>query len=337
MSHPTPRDLKAILSGYQTQDTLRSIFELAVTFVPLVVLWLTAWAALSVSVWLALLIAVPAAVFLVRLFLIQHDCGHGSFFRSRAANDWMGRVLGVFTMTPYDVWRHSHAVHHATTGNLDHRGTGDISTLTVREYLALPWWRRFAYRIYRHPIIMFVIGPGYVFLLRHRLPLGAQWSSLKPWVSAMGTNLGIAALVALIIWAFGLKAFLLVHLPIVLLSASIGVWLFYVQHQFEDTYWEHSGTWSFHDAALEGSTHYDLPVVLRWLTANIGIHHVHHLSSRIPFYHLNDVIMDHPELADVKRVTLLESLKTVKLKLWDEDRQRLISFREIGRPDPATA
>jgi omega-6 fatty acid desaturase (delta-12 desaturase) len=297
--------------------------------------------ALDHGYWLGLLLEVPAAGLLVRLFMIQHDCGHGSFFRSRVANDWVGRAIGVVTLTPYDYWRHNHARHHANSGNLDHRGLGDIDTLTVREFLAQSRWRRILYRLYRHPMVMFGVGPTYLFVLKHRLPVGMMRDGSKPWLSTMGTNAAIAALVAAVIWLVGYRPFLLVHLPITVLAASIGVWLFYVQHQFEDTYWSHDEDWSFHEAALLGSSHYHLPVVLRWFTANIGIHHIHHLSSRIPCYRLPDVLRDHPQLAGVGRMTLLQSLRSVPLVLWDEERLQLVSFadaRARSTPDlPATA
>jgi len=284
---------------------------------------------------------VPAAGLLVRLFMIQHDCGHGSFFRGRVANDWVGRAIGVMTLTPYDYWRQNHARHHANSGNLDHRGLGDIDTLTVREFLAQSRWRRILYRLYRHPMVMFGVGPTYLFVLKHRLPVGVMRGGRKPWLSTMGTNAAIAALVAAVIWLVGYGPFLLVHLPITVLAASIGVWLFYVQHQFEDTYWSHDEDWSFHEAALLGSSHYHLPVVLRWFTANIGIHHIHHLSSRIPCYRLPDVLRDHPQLAGVGRMTLLKSLRSVPLVLWDEERLQLVSFADVrarSTPDlPATA
>ena len=276
-----------------------------------------------------MLLVVPAAGFLVRLFMIQHDCGHGSFFPHRLANDWVGRVIGVLTLTPYDFWRRAHAHHHAGSGNLDRRGLGDIDTLTVREFLALPRWRRLRYRLYRHPVVMFGAGPAYLFLLRHRVPAGMMRGGWEPWLSTMATNAGIAILAAMMIWLVGLGPFLLVHLPIALLAASIGVWLFYVQHQFEDTFWAHDEGWNFHAAALQGSSHYDLPGVLRWFTANIGVHHVHHLSSRIPYYRLPRVLRDHPQLAAVGRLTLLQSLGCVRRVLWDEQGRQLISFREM--------
>jgi omega-6 fatty acid desaturase (delta-12 desaturase) len=287
------------------------------------------WATLSFGYWLCLLLSVPAAGFLVRLFMIQHDCGHGSFFRHRAANDWVGRAIGVLTLTPYDVWRRSHAIHHAGSGNLERRGVGDIDTLTVREYLALPRWRQLGYRLYRNPLVMFGLGPAYLFLVQHRLPIGSMRGGLRLWLSAMATNAAIAFGIVTMMWLVGVTPFLLVHVPITLLAASIGVWLFYVQHQFEDTFWARGHAWTVHEAALYGSSHYDLPHVLRWFTANIGVHHVHHLCSRIPYYRLQNVLRDHPELGDVGRLTLWQSFRCVRLVLWDEQYRRLISFREL--------
>lgn len=325
------RRWQRILSGYTKPSRLRSIAEIAITALPLIVLWAAAWFAFHLGhAWASLLIAIPAAGFLVRLFLIQHDCGHGTFFAGRLANDWVGRVLGVITLTPYDCWRHTHAIHHATTGNLDRRGIGDLDTLTVLEYRSLSVWGRLTYRLYRHPLIMFGVGPAYLFLVQHRMPPAALMrKGWQPWASTMITNLAIVAVVATLMWFIGIKAFLLVHLPITLLAGTAGVWLFYVQHQFEHTMWDRNESWSLQRAALHGSSHYDLPALLRWFTANIGIHHVHHLSSRIPYYRLPRVLRDHPELRDVGRITLVQSFQCVKLVLWDEAQQRLVSFREI--------
>ena len=323
------RTLIRDLAAYREPNSARSVVELLITAVPFVLLWALMWVALDAGYWIALALAVPAAGFLIRLFMIQHDCGHGSFFRHRSMNDWTGRVIGVLTLTPYEYWRRSHALHHASSGNLDRRGIGDIDTLTVREYLALPRWRQLLYRMYRHPIVMFGVGPAYLFVLRHRLPMGLMCSGWQPWVSAMATNAALAILVAAMIWMVGAGLFLLVQLPITLLAASVGVWLFYVQHQFEDTFWEHDDGWTFQEAALHGSSHYDLPAVLRWFTANIGVHHVHHLSNRIPYYRLPQVLRDHPQLAAVGRLTLLQSFGCVRMVLWDESRRRLISFREM--------
>jgi omega-6 fatty acid desaturase (delta-12 desaturase) len=308
---------------------LRGVLEILITAAPLVTLWILMWLALDVGYWLCLLLAVPAAGFLVRLFMIQHDCGHGAFFPHRLANDWLGRAIGVLTLTPYEYWRRTHAIHHATSGKLERRGIGDVETLTVREYLALTRLQRLRYRLYRHPAVMFGLGPAYLFFLQYRLPLGLMRSGWRPWISAMGTNLAIAVAAAAMIWLIGIVPFLLVHLPIALLGATIGVWLFYVQHQFEDTFWAAEEHWNVHDAALHGSSHYELPGVLRWFTANIGIHHVHHLSSRIPYYRLNRVLRDHPDLRKIGRLTIGQSLGCIRLVLWDESRRRMISFRQL--------
>ncbi len=327
--HPTPeQDLLRDLARFTTADWRRSVTEIALTIIPLVVLWVLAWQALSFSYLLTLLIAIPAAGLLVRVFLIQHDCGHGAFFKSRGMNDWLGRFLGILTMTPYEVWRRAHAIHHASSGNLDRRGIGDLDTLTIAEYRARGTLGRLLYRVYRHPIVMFVIGPAWLFLLGHRVPPGQLRKHWQSWMSAMGTNLAIAIFFGAMMWLVGVQAFLMVHLPIVTIAASIGVWLFYVQHQFEETYWADTRDWSLKEAALHGSSHYDLPQPLRWISANIGIHHVHHLMSRIPFYRLPEVLAAHPHLADVGRITLADSLRTVRLKLWDEQQNRLVSFRE---------
>jgi omega-6 fatty acid desaturase (delta-12 desaturase) len=317
-----------VLAHYRQPSDGRSIVEIGITFVPLVLLWLLIWAALDLSYWLSLLLAVPTAGFLVRLFMIQHDCSHGAFFSHRQANDWIGRVIGVLTMTPYDLWRRTHAIHHATSGNLDRRGIGDIDTLTVREYLARSRWGRIRYRLYRHPLVMFGIGPAYLFFLQHRLPVGQMRQGWQPWASTMATNAAIVAVVATLSSFIGLESFLLVHLPIMLIAGSIGVWLFYVQHQFEGTIWEDDGHWNLRAAALHGSSHYELPAILAWFTANIGIHHVHHLCSRIPFYRLPRVLREHPELRGVGRLTLMRSFRCVHLVLWDQTGRRLVSFRD---------
>ena len=338
--HPQELSPKALLreiSAYREPRTGRSAFELAVTAVPFAILWLLTWKTLEAGWWAGLLLAIPAGGFLLRLFLIQHDCGHGAFFRRRASNDWLGRMLGILTLTPYDYWRRSHALHHAATGNLDDRGVGDVDTITVAEFHARSPMGRFLYRLYRHPVVLFGVGPAYLFLLRHRLPIGMMRSGWKPWASALGTNAGIAVVAGALIWVMGLELFLLVHLPITLVAASGGVWLFYVQHQFEHTLWERADRWNFHEAALLGSSCYELPGVLRWITANVGIHHVHHLASRIPFYRLSEVIRDVPALGAISRVSVRESLRAVRLVLWDEEKRRLIPFSEAHAASPAAS
>lgn len=306
----------------------RSLFELAITAIPFGLLWALTWAVLSAGMTWGLLLTIPAGGFLLRLFLIQHDCGHGAFFSSRRCNDWLGRSLGVLTLTPYYYWRRSHAIHHASTGNLERRGIGDIDTLTVAEYHKLGRAGRLRYKLYRHPLVLFGLGPAYLFLFRHRLPVGMMRDGWSPWLSALGTNASIAVLAAPLIWGMGLPLFLLIHLPITLVAASLGVWFFYVQHQFEQTHWDKDADWSFHQAAVHGSSHYVLPPVLRWFSANIGIHHVHHLASRIPYYRLPEVLREVPVLARIGRIGLQESLGAVRLVLWDEQKRRLISFAE---------
>jgi omega-6 fatty acid desaturase (delta-12 desaturase) len=328
-SGPDARRWAQLLARYRQPSTTRGVIEIAVTVIPLTILWVLAWATLDIGYWLALPLAAAAGAFVVRLFMIQHDCSHGSFFRSRVANDWIGRVASVITVTPYSLWRRAHNIHHAGSGNLDRRGLGDIDTLTVEEYRARSMWGRLRYRIYRHPLVMFGIGPAYMFLLQHRLPVGMmRGNGWRPWISTMATNLSIAVGAGLLIWLIGYKAFLLIHLPMLVVAASIGVWLFYVQHQFEKTSWANEGNWNLHHAALHGSSHYDLPGFLRWLTANIGMHHVHHLSCNIPYYRLPRVLRDHPELREVGRLTLFQSFRCVRLALWDDTQRRLVSFRE---------
>ena len=322
------RDWVKVLSGYREPATTRSAFELAVTLVPFVLLWALAWAAMSVSYWLTFGLSLLNAGFLLRLFAIQHDCGHGAFFKSRTFSDWVGRVLGVLTVTPYDVWRHTHSVHHSSSGNLCRRGMGDIHTMTVHEYQELSWIQRLHYRLYRNPLVLFGLGPGYIFLLQNRIPLGLM-DRAKYWTSAMATNAAILVALGLVIYFGGLAPVLLIFLPSTLLAATAGVWLFYVQHQFEETHWDKSTEWDLHDAALHGSSHYVLPPVLQWVSANIGIHHVHHLYSRIPFYRLPDVLRDYPDLDVGNRMTIRESLANARLHLWDEDSRQLLSFRQV--------
>ncbi len=245
--------------------------------------------------WLTLPLVPPAVFLLVRLFIIQHDCGHGSFFASRRANDLLGRALGVLTLTPYAFWRASHAIHHAHSGKLDRRGAGDITMLTVGEYRALSPSRRLPYRAYRHPIVLFGVGPLYLFVLKNRIPTVSLWGHRKVWGSILGTNLALAAIVVLMLLTVGARAFMLAYPPVILLAAAVGIWLFYVQHQFEHAYWTTGPGWDFHAAALQGSSFYDLPLVLHWLTGFIGFHHIHHICSKIPNYNLRDCFDQTPE------------------------------------------
>lgn len=327
---PTPengRDWVRILAHYREPSPQRSVFELLITLGPFALLMALAWWSLSISYALAAIVSTLNGAFLVRLFVIQHDCGHGSFFRNRQTNDWTGRALGVFTMTPYDVWRKKHSIHHASAGNLDRRGIGDVMTLTLAEYRSRARAGRIGYWLYRHPLFMFGIVPAYLFLLENRVPLGSM-RLVSSWLSVMATNLAFATLIGAAIWMAGIVPVLVTVLPTALVGATVGVWLFYVQHQFEETSWDRAPDWQLHDAALDGSSYYVLPPVLRWFSANVGIHHVHHLYNRIPFYRLSEVIRDHHALAGAQRMTLRQSLGCARRHLWDENSRKLLSFAE---------
>ncbi len=317
------------LADYKTPVARRSIGQLASTLLPLAGLVAAMGYALEVGYWLSLLLAIPAALFLTRLFVLQHDCGHGSFFKADWANNLVGRCLSVFTVTPYEVWRRDHAIHHATSGNLDKRGTGDINTLTVREYLALSRWQRFLYRAYRHPLVLFGIGPTLLFMWKFRFPLSGQERDVKAWISVLSTNVMIGGGLTLFMLAFGALQVLMIWAPVVILAATIGIWLFYVQHQFENVYWRKQKEWDFHEAAIEGCSFYDLPRWLHWMTGYIGYHHVHHLASRVPNYRLRDCHLAIQDFQKVAKLGIWESFATVKLALIDEDNQRMIGFRDL--------
>lgn len=323
----TARDWVKTLAKYREPNQTRSIFELCVSVIPFLALWALAWWSLSVSYWLTLAISILNSLFLLRLFAIQHDCGHGSFFANRNASDWVGRALGVVTLTPYDVWRRTHSHHHSTHGNLGKRGMGDIHTKTVVEYKSLTPYHRFMYRLYRHPLTLFGFGPSYLFFFQNRLPLGLM-DGRKYWVSAMATNAVLIAALLLVFLFGGLMPLVLIFVPSTLITATAGMWLFYVQHQFEDTSWNQEEDWQLHESALKGSSYYKLPAVLQWFSANIGIHHVHHLYSRIPFYRLTEVLKDHSELADNNQMTIRQSLASARLHLWDEKTNKLLSFAQ---------
>ena len=325
-----PRKLIAALKPFSIPHTGRSIWELAATLAPFFAVIVVMLIAVDRGYGAALVLSPLSGLLLLRTFIIQHDCGHGAFFRKRTGNDWTGRALGVLTFTPYDCWSRSHTLHHANTGNLDARGFGDVDTLTVEEFRSLSGLKRLFYRVYRHPVVLFGIGPAYLFLVRHRFPIGLMTAGSKYWVSAIATNIATALVLGCLIFLFGLATTTLVVIPTLLIAASAGVWLFYIQHQFEDAHWDNRADWSFHEAALHGSSYLELPQPLRWFTGNIGIHHVHHLVSRIPFYRLPDVLRDFPELRHVNRFTVSQTLRPVMLALWDKEKRKLVTFREAA-------
>jgi omega-6 fatty acid desaturase (delta-12 desaturase) len=300
---------------------------------PYFVLWYLAYRSLAVSYWLTLVLALFAGLFAMRVFIIFHDCGHGSFFKSRKANDWVGVLTGILTFTPYYAWRHSHAVHHATAGDLDRRGVGDVWTLTYDEYRALPRWKRVFYRVYRNPFIIFLIGPTIDFVVLQRLPYVNTSEKARDKNSVVWTNLSLLAILLVLSWAIGFKETILVQLPIIAIASSLGVWLFYVQHQYENVYWERHQDWDFATAALYGSSYYRLPRLLQWFSGNIGFHHIHHLSPRIPNYRLEDCHNDNPIFHDIEPLTLRTSLQSLHIRVWDEDRHKMIGYHKSAAED----
>lgn len=318
---------KKVVARYQKPSVGRAVWQIANSVLPYAALWYLMYLSLSVSWWLAVPLAILAGAFLVRIFIIFHDCGHGSFFKSSVANHITGAFTGVLTFTPYYHWRHEHAIHHSTSGDLDRRGTGDVWTLTVQEYLESSRWRRFAYRIARNPFVLFVLAPIGLFLFRQRVP--TPGAPRRERYSVYWTNLGIGLIAIGLIWLFGLKAYLILQIIVLMVAASAGVWLFYVQHQFEGVYWERAEEWDYATAALKGSSFYKLPRVLQWFSGNIGFHHIHHLSPRIPNYHLEKCHEAEELFQTVKPITLFSSFKSFTFRLWDEQRRKLVGYRHL--------
>jgi acyl-lipid omega-6 desaturase (Delta-12 desaturase) len=314
------------LAPYAEPHLGRSLLGVATSLVPYLLLLALMYLALDISYLLVLALAIPAAGFQVRTFIAFHDCAHGSYLPSKRANAWLGAVLGVVLYTPFQSWRHAHAVHHATAGDLDRRGTGDVHTLTVAEYRALSWRGRLGYRLFRNPLVMFGLGPTYAMVLQPRLVLRSARPRSRR--SVIATDIALAVVVGALCWLVGWREFLLVQGPPLLLAGAAGVWLFYVQHQFEDTYWQSAGEWSYADAALRGSSYLRLPRVLQFFSGNIGLHHVHHLSAKVPNYNLQRAHDQNPIFHDVPTLSLWDGLRAVRLKLWDERRRRLVTFAE---------
>lgn len=324
---------KEIVARYQKPSVGRAVWQIVNTIVPYVALWFLMYFSVAVSWWLTIPLAVLAGGLLVRMFIIFHDCGHGSFFKSPTVNHVLGAITGVLTFTPYYHWRWEHAIHHSASGDLDRRGTGDIWTLTVQEYLESSRWRRFSYRLARNPIILFVIAPMALFLGINRIPKSK--APVRERYSVYLTNLAVGLMAVGLIWAFGLKAFLIIQLTVLMVAGSAGVWLFYVQHQYEGVYWERAEKWDYVAAALQGSSFYKLPKLLQWFSGNIGFHHIHHLSARIPNYHLEKCHEAEPLFQAVKPITLFSSFKSFSFRLWDEQRRTLVGYshlRTLQRP-----
>lgn len=318
---------RAVVAKFQTPSTPRATWQIVNTVGPLALCWYLMYLALPVSYWLVVPLVILAGLLVVRTFIIFHDCGHGSFLKSRKANDIIGYITGVLTLTPYYHWRWEHSVHHSNSGDLDNRGTGDVWTMTVEEYIKSSRWRRFAYKLSRNPFILFGIAPLYLFIVHQRIP--NKKASPRERASVHWMNAGIVALGAVMSMIFGLGTYLLLHTCVVLVAGTVGVWMFYVQHQFEDVYWERGHEWDFTAAALQGSSYYKLPRILQWFSGNIGFHHIHHLSPRIPNYNLERCHDSEPLFHNVKPITLISSLKSLSLRLWDEQQKKMVGYRRM--------
>ena len=323
------KSIRALLAPYQSPDLRRSLWQVINSAVPFVALFFTMLWLARLSPWAALALAPLTAGFMVRTFIIFHDCCHGSFFAARRGNDLVGTLTGILTFTPYDRWKHDHAVHHATAGDLDRRGVGDVSTWTLEEYRAAPWWKQFGYRVMRHPFFMCVFGSVIVFGFTQRISLRSDGPRERR--SVWLTNFSLAALITGLILLFGWREYLLVQLSVLVLGGGAGIWLFYVQHNFEGTYWERHERWDYYAAGLRGSSFFKLPRLLQWFSGNIGFHHIHHLSSKIPNYLLPKAYRENP-VFHVSPLTLRTSLRCLRLRLWDEARRRMVGWEALRNP-----
>lgn len=321
-----------VVAKYQHPSSVRAVWQLVSTLVPYALLWYLMYHALEISLWLAIPLAVLAAAFLVRIFIIFHDCGHGSFLGSRRANDAVGVLAGILTFSPYHHWRWQHSIHHGTAGQLDRRGTGDVWTMTVQEYLEASRWRRCVYRLARNPFVLFVLAPLFMFVIWQRFPAADARARERRSVRRM--NFALAGMVIVLSWIFGVWPYLLLQAVVMAIAGAAGLWLFYVQHQFEDAYWEREADWNYLAAALRGSSFYKLPKVLQWFSGNIGFHHVHHLSPRIPNYNLQKCHEAESLFQQVKTMTLASSLRSLRLRLWDEQNRKLVSYAHLRRARP---
>ena len=327
MSKQKQAQLRKNVAPFAQPNSKSSIRQLFNTILPFIFLWFLAYKSLSISIWLTLLLTIVASGFIIRIFIIFHDCTHYSFFKSNRANRIVGTITGIITLFAYEKWKRNHAIHHATSSNLDKRGTGDVWVMTVDEYIDASFWQRLAYRLYRNPIVMFGLGPLYLFLISNRF--NRKGAHLRERMNTYLINVSIVLIYGTIIWLIGWKAFLIIQVPMLFISGSLGIWLFYVQHQFEDSYFEEEKEWDFVKAAVDGSSYYKLPKVLQWITGNIGYHHVHHLSPRVPNYHLEEAHESTPPLQKATTITLATSLTSIRFRLYDEKTRSFISFREL--------
>ncbi|MBU6081962.1 fatty acid desaturase [Allobacillus halotolerans] len=327
MANKKLAQLKKHIKPFENPDTKASVWQLVNTLPPFFLLWYLAYEAISVSLILSIALSILAGGFVVRVFIIFHDCCHGSFFKNRKVNHFVGTVTGILTMFPYEKWKREHSIHHATSSNLDKRGTGDVWIMSVEEYKKASKLERLQYRLYRNPFIMFVLGPLYLFLITNRM--NRKDARRKERRNTYLTNVSIIGITALLIWAIGWSSFLIVQLPIMFVAGSLGIWLFYVQHQFEDSYFEDEADWDYVKAAIDGSSYYKLPRVLQWITGNIGYHHVHHLSPKVPNYNLEQVHESTPPLQQATTITVGSSLKSIRFRLYDEESKTFVHFKEI--------
>ncbi|MEW9699428.1 fatty acid desaturase [Paenibacillus sp. SI8] len=329
MSYEDKGGWRSDIAPYERPHFKHSVWQLINTLVPFFLLWYFAYLSLSVSFLITLVLDIVAAGFLIRIFIIFHDCCHRSFFKNKIANEVIGTITGILTCCPYHQWRHTHTIHHASSGNLDRRGVGDIWTLTVDEYIGLPMLKKWVYRMYRNPFVMFIVGPIFIFLIDYRF--NRKKVGMKERINTYVTNIAIVGCAALLIWAIGWQSFLLVQGPIFFLSGAAGIWLFYVQHQFEESYYEHDEEWDYVKAAMHGSSFYKLPRILHWITGNIGFHHIHHLSPRVPNYYLEKAHNKNEVLRNVQTITLRTSLQSLKFHIWDEESKRFMGFKEVKK------
>jgi omega-6 fatty acid desaturase (delta-12 desaturase) len=333
---PSMAELNRILAPFQKSDIWHSIFQLANTLVPYIGLWVLMVYSLQVSYWLTLGLSMIAALFLIRIFIFFHDCGHNSFFPSKKLNKIVGFWLGVLVFTPGEQWWHSHAIHHATSGNLDKRGVGDVTTLTLEEYLEEKWTKRLGYRFFRNPLVMFGLGPVYMFLIMHRFPIPRYGK--KETMSVIWANLAIFALAAMISLLIGVKAYLLIQIPVIWIAGAFGIWLFYIQHQFEETYWERDPEWNYVASALLGASFYRLPGFLQWFSGNIGYHHIHHLSPRIPNYQLDKAHQSSQLIQKwAREIDFGEGYREIRMKVWDEPIHRMTGLKKKKKNIPVKA